>query len=158
MANLGRDLGRALGTLVGGGLSDRVDNPLGRLLDALGGGDLDRESDMLKSVLELVKGSGGLGGLLALFGMSGLDGKARSWVGGGENEEIQPDDVRGVFGDSAISRIASQLGMGTGEASSLVAKLLPEVVNQVTPKGEVSGQQDDLISRGLSMLGGIGGF
>ncbi|OPL19288.1 MAG: hypothetical protein AVO35_11110 [Candidatus Aegiribacteria sp. MLS_C] len=158
MVTLGRDLGKALGTLVGGGLSGSGKNPLGSLLDGLGGGDQDRESDMLKSVLELVKGSGGLGGLLALFDRSGLAEKAQSWVSSGPNEEIEPNEVRGVFGDSAIGRIASQLGLGTGETSSLLAKILPEVVNQVTPKGETSGEQDDLISRGLSLLGGPGGF
>jgi uncharacterized protein YidB (DUF937 family) len=155
MVNIGRDLGKALGTLVGKGLSGSGDNPLEIVLNGLGGEDQDRKSDMLKSVLELVQESGGLGGLITLFDKSGFAGKAQSWVSGNPNEDIAPEQVQSALGDSTVTRIASQLGMDTGGASTLLSKLLPEVVNQITPRGEVTGEQDDLVSRGLSLLGGI---
>jgi uncharacterized protein YidB (DUF937 family) len=153
MVNLGGNLGKALGSLVGGALSGKDGNPLGSLLGNLGGDDEEKETNMLASVLELVQKSGGVTSVIEMFSSNGLGQKAQSWVGGGPNEALEPDQVQQVFGGSLIGKVASVLGVNSGQASSVVAKLLPEVVNQITPKGEVSGVQDDLISRGISLLG-----
>ncbi len=157
MVDLGGDLGRVLGALVGGGLSGSSDNPLGKLLGGLSEGDDDTGTNMLKSVLELVQKSGGINSVLELFSMNGLGEKAETWVSDGPNDDLGPEQVQQVFGDSFIGRVASQLGVDTGRASSVMATLLPELVNQITPRGHVSGEQDDLISKGLSLLGGIHG-
>ncbi|MBN2586364.1 MAG: DUF937 domain-containing protein [Candidatus Fermentibacteraceae bacterium] len=153
MVNLGGNLGKALGSLVGGALSGKDGNPLGSLLGSLGGDDEEKETNMLASVLELVQKSGGVTSVIEMFSSNGLGQKAQSWVGGGPNEDLEPEQVQQVFGGSLIGKVASALGVNSGQASSVVAKLLPEVVNQITPKGEVSGEQDNLISKGLSLLG-----
>lgn len=158
MVDLGRDLGKALGTLIGGGLSESGDNQLENLLESLGSGDRNRQSTMLKSVLELVQDSGGLSGLLENLNRNGLADEAVSWVGTGPNRQIGSEQIRTVLGDPTIEGIASRLGIDSLQTSSILSKLLPEVVNQITPKGEVSGEEDDLISRGLSLLGGRGLF
>lgn len=153
MENLGGNLGKALGTLVGGGLSENASNPLNGLLKGLADDDEEKETGMLASVLELVLKSGGVSSVIEMFSRKGLGQKAESWIGVGPNEDLEPDQVQRVFGDSDIGRIASALGVDPRQASSLVAKLLPEVVNQITPRGEVSGEQDNLVSMGLSLLG-----
>jgi uncharacterized protein YidB (DUF937 family) len=48
------------------------------------------------------------------------------------------------------------LGMSNGQASSAMAQILPELINQLTPDGQVPGNHGDLISKGLAMLTGRG--
>jgi uncharacterized protein YidB (DUF937 family) len=42
--------------------------------------------------------------------------------------------------------------MSEQQASSGLAQLLPEVINQLTPEGQVPENSNDEISQGLSML------
>lgn len=156
MVNLGGNLGRAIGTLVGEGLSSKDGNPLSSLLEGLSDADEVMQTNMLKSLLEMVQTSGGISSVIDLFSRNGLGDEARSWVGIGPNDEIQPDQIQRVFGGSGIARVASALGVDSAKAGSLVSSLLPELVNQITPEGTVSGLQDQLVSRGLAILGKLG--
>jgi uncharacterized protein YidB (DUF937 family) len=76
-------------------------------------------------------------------------------VGTGANMAISGDHVQQVFGTSSIGTIASQLGPSQGQASSAIAQLLPELVNQMT-QGQVPGNHQDLLSQGLALLRGGG--
>jgi len=57
-----------------------------------------------------------------------------------------------------MEQIASKLGVNSGQAGAVMANILPELVNQLTPAGEVSEDQDNLISKGLDLLKSVGGL
>jgi uncharacterized protein YidB (DUF937 family) len=80
---------------------------------------------------------GGLGGLLEQLGRAGLGRQAQSWVSAGANEPIGPGDVERALGAGAIGEIARQAGLTEQETTLGLAQLLPEVVDRVTPDGEV---------------------
>jgi uncharacterized protein YidB (DUF937 family) len=44
--------------------------------------------------------------------------------------------------------------MDQGQASGAMAQLLPEVVNHLTPQGQVTADSHDMLSQALSMLRG----
>jgi uncharacterized protein YidB (DUF937 family) len=67
---------------------------------------------------------------------------------------LSADQVRQVFGDQSLGAIASQLGMSQGEASSAMAQILPELVNQITPQGQIPDDHQDVLSKALSALCG----
>jgi len=98
-----------------------------------GGGGL---GDILGSRAEM-GGMGGLGGLLEQMQQAGLGQQARSWVGTGENMPVSPDALSQIFGEGGIGAIARQAGLTPKETSDGLSQLLPEVVNHVTPTGEV---------------------
>ena len=68
---------------------------------------------------------------------------------------ITRDDVANVFGDQRLNEIATQAGVSTDAASGGLAALLPELVNQLTPQGELpaQGQIDDSLSSLQRSLG-----
>jgi len=103
-------------------------------------------------VLSLLQQNGGLEGVLGRFRQGGLGQQADSWVGTGQNMNISPDQLQQIFGSSTIKDLASQLGVPEGQAGSTMAQLLPEVINQLTPKGQVPENGDEEIAQGLSML------
>ena len=123
-----------------------------------GGGGL---GDMLGQVLGGGAGSGGaaggLGGLLQQLQRSGFGEQANSWVARGANKPISPDAMTQIFGHDGLEQISRQAGISQDEASRGLSQLLPEVVDRMTPDGDVpdanalSNSVDDFARRlGLS--------
>ena len=94
---------------------------------------------------------GGLGGIIDAFQKGGLGHITDSWVGTGENLPVSGDQLTQVLGSDKISAIASQLGMSHGDVSAQLAQILPQLVNHVTPDGQVP-QNHSMIQDALGML------
>lgn len=88
---------------------------------------------------------GGLGGLLDQFRQKGFGDQADSWVGTGANQPLPPHAVGEVIGDDQIAQMAQQAGISTDEARSGLSQLLPEVIDHLTPDGQVPAS-DQLLS------------
>lgn len=129
----------------------------GSLLNGALGGTQNPGSGnpLLAAVTGLIEQQGGLAGLIAKFQASGLGDQAASWVSTGANLPIDADQLQSALGSDALAQIAGQLGINPGEASGSLAKLLPQVIDQLTPNGQVEG--GDALQQGLSALGGLFG-
>ena len=141
-----------IGSALGGDQS-QTGNPLGSLLGSMGGAQ-GRGGDMLSGIIGMIQQNGGLPAVLEMFRGNGMAREADSWVGTGPNDGISAAQVQQVFGGSGLGTLATQLGTSDGEASSMLAKMLPEIVNQLTPQGQVPENHGDLLSQGLAMLRG----
>jgi uncharacterized protein YidB (DUF937 family) len=145
-------IGNVIGSMLGGNQGQGQD-PLGSVLSRLGGGNQPQSGNLLLQLaLSMLQQNGGLEGILGKLREGGLSQQADSWVGTGQNMNISADQLQQVFGSSGISDLASRLGMSEQQASSGLAQLLPEVINQLTPEGQVPENSNDEISQGLSML------
>jgi uncharacterized protein YidB (DUF937 family) len=82
-------------------------------------------------------GMGGLGSLLEKFQQAGLGEQVNSWVGTGKNLPISPDAIGEVFGSDTLSKIARHAGVSEAEASHGLSQILPEVVDHLTPNGQM---------------------
>src|SRR5512144_45253 len=107
---------------------------------------------LLQIALMMLQQNGGLEGILGKFRQGGLSQQADSWVGTGQNMNISADQFQQVFGSSTISDLASRLGLSEQQAGSEMAQLLPEVINRLTPAGQVPENSNDEIAQGLSTL------
>ena len=99
--------------------------------------------DLLGSLLG--GSGGGLGDLIAGFERAGFGGQARSWVGRGDNQALPADAIEQVFGRGGLAEIARRAGVSEADASRGLSQLLPEVVDRVTPDGQVP-QADALVA------------
>ena len=106
----------------GGGLSDLMKGGLGGLLAGGAAG----------SIL-----SGGLGDLMKQFQQQGLGDQADSWVSNGPNKQISPGDLGSALGVDQIEALTSQSGMSRDELLQGLSRYLPDVVNQLTPDGQL---------------------
>ncbi|HSD55089.1 MAG TPA: YidB family protein [Burkholderiales bacterium] len=121
----------------GGGLGDILGQVLGGGAQRGGGGGM---GDILGGMLGgggAGGGIGGLGGLLEQMQRAGYGEQARSWVGTGQNMPISPDVLGQIFGQGGIEEIARQAGLTPQQTSEGLSELLPEVVDHVTPNGQV---------------------
>lgn len=55
-----------------------------------------------------------------------------------------------ALGDEAIADAAQEAGMEPEHASSGLARLLPEIVNKLTPEGQVP--DNSVVQQGLNLL------
>ena len=144
-------LGNVAGSVLGGGQSQGA-SPLDALLGNLAGGNQTGGANILGAVMSLVQQNGGLPGVLNMLQSSGLGQQADSWVGTGANASVSADQMSQVFGNAGLGNLAAQLGTSHGEAGSILSQILPELVNQLTPNGQVPANHNDLLSQGLSAL------
>jgi uncharacterized protein YidB (DUF937 family) len=109
---------------------------------------------LMNGVLELVSNHpGGIGGLANQFQQSGLGDVISSWIGTGQNQPISADQLQGVLGNDTVNQFASKFGLSQGVAGSQLAQLLPLLIDQLTPRGQVP--QGNLMSIGMGLLKGF---
>src|SRR5260370_20701089 len=99
-----------------------------------GGGGGDGGVEQLQ---KMVGSSGGLQGLIWKLSRSGLGQQVQSWVSTGENQPISGSQVRRAIDSRQLSAMADQAGLTPEETSDQLAKVLPAVVNQATPQGQL---------------------
>ncbi len=141
MSLLGSVIGAALGggSQNGGGGNGALLNVVIGMLGQVGGG-------------AGAGGLGGLGGLVSKMSQAGLGDVVGSWVGTGQNMPVQPDQLGNALGEDTISSMAGQLGMNNNDLLGQLAQMLPQVVDKLTPQGQVP--QGDLSSILGSLVGG----
>jgi uncharacterized protein YidB (DUF937 family) len=98
----------------------------------------------------LLASSGGLQGLLAKLQSGGLGDAVQSWIGTGANQPVSGEQLGGALGPDLMGMIASQMGGSQAQASGTLAELLPGLIDQLTPKGQLPDEN------ALSGLGGLG--
>ena len=137
-------VGNVIGSMLSG---NQTQNPFGARGNQAQGGNL-----LLQIALSMLQQNGGLEGVLGKFRQGGLGQQADSWISTGENMNISADQLQQVFGSSTISDLASRLGMPSDQAGSAMAQMLPDIINRLTPQGQVPANSNEEISQGLSVL------
>ncbi|TPM08504.1 MULTISPECIES: YidB family protein [unclassified Mesorhizobium] len=83
---------------------------------------------------------GGLGGLLDKLKNSGHGNVADSWVGTGQNQPINANDLGNAIGPQVIREIAQRTGLDEQELLKQLSTALPGIVDKLTPNGQVPQQ------------------
>ena len=139
---LGSVIGNMAGGRQGGGAgADILMQVLGGLLNQGGG---------LGGV------GGGLGALLQQLQKGGLGEVAASWVGTGQNLPVSAEQLQSVLGGDQIGALAQQAGLSQGDLMGQLAHMLPQVVDRLTPNGQLPASDGaDLSGMLSSVLGGL---
>ncbi|RBA24381.1 uncharacterized protein YidB (DUF937 family) [Herminiimonas fonticola] len=131
-----------------------LDQLAGQVMGSLGAQKQDpvAQGDLLGGVMGLINNAGGLPALLQQLQGGGLGDQVASWIGTGENQAVSGDQIMDALGADNIQQIAQQAGVEPEHASVGLAQLLPQIIDQLTPNGQVP--QNELLQQGLSMLKG----
>ena len=108
-------------------------------------------ADNVKTALSglMGDGKGGLdiSGIVSKLSSSGnMAGMMSSWLGDGDNDNIEADQITEVFGADKITSFAKNLGVDEKSASSGLAAVLPNLIDKSSSGGNL-----------LSGVGDIGG-
>lgn len=106
-----------------------------------GGGD--SKAQLLNAVVGMIQNQpGGLQGLLGKLQGSGLGDQVASWVGTGENLPLGADQLHQALGSEQVAAIAQQAGIPAEQATGGLAAMLPDIINHLTPNGQVPQEND----------------
>ncbi len=116
-------------------------------------------ADPLQAILGLVNQSGGLQGMLQKLQQAGLGDAVNSWVSTGANQPVSADALGEALGGHTVAGFAQQLGIDPQQGLGILAQLLPQVVDGLSPQGQLPASGADMGSLlgGLLGAGGSGG-
>lgn len=98
--------------------------------------------------------AGGLSGLIEKISAGGLAEQAASWVSTGENLPVSSEQIQAALGSAFVQDIATKMGVDTDQIAGSLAILLPQVIDSLTPDGQVS-DNNDVLQTALFGLGGL---
>ena len=107
--------------------------------------------EIAKAAMEFFSSSdgGGISSLLGSLESGGLGDAVSSWLGSGDNASVAPEQLQSALGDDTITKFAEKAGVSGGEASSLLANILPQVVDKLSPDGNLpdAGGLDSMLGQ-----------
>ena len=100
-----------------------------------------QHSTLLQSAMAMFGNSGGISGLLNNAQSHGLGGIVQSWIGTGANQPIGAGQLQSVVGQDRINELATRAGVPPAIATAALSRILPVIVDRLTPQGKVEATQ-----------------
>jgi uncharacterized protein YidB (DUF937 family) len=99
-------------------------------------------SAVVSEVLAMLQQHGGaangLGSLMQAFEGGGLGHLFQSWVGSGQNLPVSAGQIQSALGNSGIlDQIAQRTGLQPADVAQHLSTLLPQIVDHLTPNGQL---------------------
>ncbi len=129
-----------------------LDSILGSVLGGSGRSQSSGQAALINAVIQMVankaggSASGGLGGLIGALTQGGLGNVASSWVSTGQNLPVSAEQLQSALGSGGggmLAQLAQQAGLSNGETADQLSQILPGLVDQLTPDGQIP-EQDSL--------------
>jgi uncharacterized protein YidB (DUF937 family) len=101
--------------------------------------DLSQEqhNTLLQAAMETFGNSGGLSQLVSKADSLGLGHIVSSWIGTGSNQAVCADQVQQMVGQDRLTQFANRAGISSGLAGAALARILPALVDRLTPHGKL---------------------
>jgi uncharacterized protein YidB (DUF937 family) len=84
----------------------------------------------------------GLGGLVKQFQQKGLGDTVDTWINRGANKDISSGQVSDTLGADVVDELSRRTGLSRNEVIGELAKMLPNVVDKLTPDGRLPTRQE----------------
>jgi uncharacterized protein YidB (DUF937 family) len=133
---------------------DDLSKMLGTLSDSGSAESLDPTK--LGNLAQAVQDEGGLDDLVGKLQGAGMGGTVDTWVGSGPNESVDPQRLGAALGDDEVQRLSARSGLDIASLLPLLAAFLPQIINMLTPKGEVpDGGLNQAAQQQIPDIGGL---
>jgi uncharacterized protein YidB (DUF937 family) len=153
MGGLGGTLGgAALGSVLGGMMRGRggaMGIPARR---GVGGNQTALLMMLLPLAMRWVQRNGGMGAVLDKFKQKGFDRQTQSWVSTGANDAVDDKAVEQVVGQDELRQMAQRLGVPEEEVAHAFAEIMPEMVDKLTPDGQLPREADEVLDESTQAL------
>ena len=99
-------------------------------------------------------GLGGLGALLQQLQQGGLGEQVQSWISTGANLPVSGQQLGAALGGDLLGQLAARAGVSHAEAGEQLSQWLPQVVDQLSPQGELpaASGMDELLGQLSGLL------
>ena len=107
---------------------------------------------LLPLAMRWVQKNGGMGSVLDRFRQKGFGQQAQSWVSTGANDGIDERAVEQVVGQGELAQMAQRLGVPEHEVAQAFAEIMPQMVDKLSPDGQVPREADDVLDESRQAL------
>ena len=129
-----------LGSITSGQSSEnRIGSALLGLLASEGGRSTSADESGDQSPAAV---SGGLNELVQRFKQSGMSDVIQSWIGSGANKPIGTDELHRAISPDTVDRLSEQTGIEKSQLLPLLARVLPNIVDRLTPNQHVPDERE----------------
>lgn len=136
-------------------LNDVLNSFLSKHNTAQAEGQGQGQADVLiTAALVMLDKAGGIQGVIEKFKSSGLGDIVASWVGTGENQAVDPDQITAALGQDSVAVITQEANLPAGEGGNILAELLPVLIDKLTPEGQIP-QEGQLLELGKNVLSSL---
>jgi uncharacterized protein YidB (DUF937 family) len=112
-------------------------------------GGISQIAQLLGAATSNSQGGSPLNAILGMFQNSGLAEQAQSWVSTGQNLPVSGEQVQQALGSDVVQAFAKQANIDPSQAANQLADVLPEIINTVTPNGQVPTDMSQVDIAGL---------
>jgi uncharacterized protein YidB (DUF937 family) len=118
------------------GIFDKIESAVG---SSGGEGNMNQQQheSLMQHAMQMFGSNQALSGLLGNAQSHGLGGIVQSWISKGENQPIQPNQVENLVGQERLQQLASRAGIPSSIAGIVLSRILPTVVDRLTPQGHI---------------------
>ncbi|MEO6588268.1 MAG: YidB family protein, partial [Pyrinomonadaceae bacterium] len=108
----------------------------------------DKAGAFVSALLALMtdRENGGFTGFINRFRKVGLGDLADSWISSGANTPISYEQVESAFGEGTLHDISEQTGVDYKTTVDATGYIVPHIIDDLTPDGEIPSE-GDLLSR-----------
>lgn len=99
--------------------------------------------------------NGGFAGFINRFRAAGLGDLADSWISSGANTPISNEQLESALGEDTLRGLSEKVGASYADTVGASGYIIPHVVDDLTPDGEMPND-DDLLARTGGYLTGVG--
>lgn len=124
------------------------DSLASNMLGKLGG----EKGAIAQVAIDLFNQNGGLAGVLQKFRTAGFDDEVASWISKGSNLPITAEQIVQALGSHTIQQAASKLNMNAQDISAKIAEYLPQVIDRMTPDGQLPREPINVLAALMSMM------
>jgi uncharacterized protein YidB (DUF937 family) len=107
---------------------------------------------LLPLAMRWVQKNGGMGSVLDRFRQKGFGPQAQSWISTGQNDGIDERAVEQVVGQGELQQMAQRLGVPEQDVAQAFAEIMPEMVDKLTPEGQLPPHADEVLEDGRQTL------
>lgn len=97
----------------------------------------EQHASLIQTAVEMFGNHAGISQLLGNAQSQGLGHVVQSRVNTGSNQSIAPGQVENVVGQDRLSEFAQRAGVPPAVASAALARILPALVDRLTPQGKL---------------------
>ena len=97
----------------------------------------EQHSNLTQAAMEMFGSGTSVSGLLHNAESQGIGHIVQSWIGTQTNEPIAAQQVENLVGPERINQLASRAGIPPAMASAALARVLPVIVDKLTPNGKL---------------------
>jgi uncharacterized protein YidB (DUF937 family) len=95
-------------------------------------------TELIGAILAMLK-EHGLNNFIEVLRSKGLEGLVQSWIGTGPNDPVTGEELAATLEPEQIDKLSRESGVPASEVPSMLARILPSLVDKLTPNGKIEG-------------------